>query len=91
MSEEVARITIQLAPPRGSFPGKVAQGHFKVIDGTAFLTYSDGTPIDRYRLTRKIPPGADARTVAGNLLRERYSGSSSDFNLPLHYPRMGKI
>ena len=86
---EVTKITITLARPRPpSFPGKIAEGHFTVEGDTVLLTDKDGTAVDRYRLKQKLTPGADARAVACNLLRSRYSGSESAFNRVIAYPKI---
>jgi hypothetical protein len=86
---EITRIMITLAPPKGSFPGKVAEGHYKVEGETVLLTDKAGTPVDRYRLTQKIKPGQDPKGIACSLLRSRYSGASDSFNRKLTYPRTG--
>lgn len=85
MGEEIKRIMIQLAGPSLNYAGKVAEGYFKVVDDTVFLTDKYGNPVDRYRLTQKLEPGGNARAVACNMLRSRYA-NSTDFNRALQYP-----
>jgi hypothetical protein len=86
---DIHKITIELARPRGSFPGKIATGYYAVADGTVTLFEENGVPVDKYKLSRKLPPGGDAKAVACNLLRSRYSGQSSNFNRQLSYPKVG--
>jgi hypothetical protein len=83
---DIKKITIELARPRDSFPGKIATGHYTVNEGTVTLVEENGVPVDKYKLSRKLGPGEDARGAACNLLRSRHSGSSVDFNRPLVYP-----
>lgn len=84
---DIHKITIELARPRGNFPGKIATGYYALADDTVTLVEENGVPVDIYKLKRKLPPGADARAVACRLLRERYSGSSESFNRTLVYPK----
>lgn len=86
----IQKTTIELARPRGNFPGKVATSYYTANDGTVTLVEENGVPVDKYKLSRKLKPGEDARAVACALTRQRYSkGSSGDFNGPLHYPKIG--
>jgi hypothetical protein len=56
------------------------------------LVEENGVSVDKYKLTRKLQPGEDARAVACALIRRRYSkGGAGDFNRPLQYPRLGRI
>jgi hypothetical protein len=88
---DINKITVQLAKPRGSFPGKIAEGYYVVNEDTVTLAESNGVSIDSYKLSRKLGPGEDARGAACNLLRSRYSGRSGDFNRTLVYPPLGRI
>jgi hypothetical protein len=89
---DIHKITITLARPRGSFPGKVATGYYTVNEGTVTLVDENGVPVDRYKFSRKIAPNSDAKLTAYALVRQRNSrAGSDDFNRPLVYPRMGKI
>ena len=87
---EVKKICITLAEPKPpSFHGKIAEGHYKVEDGTVLLTDKAGYAVDRYRLTRKLKVCEDAQGVACALLRQRYSASSGgSFNRTLVYPKL---
>jgi hypothetical protein len=37
---------------------------------------------------RKLKPGENVKAVAGVLTRRRLAKKSTDFNRPLHYPRV---
>ena len=78
---DIQKVRVELARPRGNFRGKVAEGWYTVHEGTVTLVEENGVPVDRYKLTMKLPPGGDARGAACRLLRSRYSTSSGDFNL----------
>jgi hypothetical protein len=86
---DIHKITIQLQRPRGNYEGRTETGYYVVNDGTVTLVEENGVPVDRYKLTRKLEPGADARATACALLRQRYSkGGSGDFNRKLIYPKV---
>jgi hypothetical protein len=86
---DIQKVTIQLARPRGQFEGRVESSHYTVTDDTVVLVEPNGVPVDKYKLTRKLKPGEDARAVACALTRQRFSkGGSGDFNRKLIYPPM---
>jgi hypothetical protein len=91
LMSEVKPVSITLAKPNPptNFPGKIAESYYKVEDDTVFLCDKHGNPVDRYRLSKKLGPGADARIIACALLRQRYSAQSSNsFNRTLVYPKV---
>ena len=84
------KVTIQLDRPRGSFEGRVESSFYTVADNTVTLVLENGIPVDKFKLSRKLKPGEDARAVACALTRQRYSkGGSGDFNRKLIYPKVG--
>jgi hypothetical protein len=86
---DIKSVTITVARPRGSFPGKVETGWYTVNDGIVMLVHENGVPVDRYKFTRKLTPGADPKLIACSMLRDRYSGGKSgDFNRKLVYPKL---
>jgi hypothetical protein len=86
---DIHKVQIQLDRPRGNYEGRVESGWYTVNDGTVTLVEENGVPVDRYKLTRKLGPGADAKATACALLRQRYSrGGSGDFNRKLIYPKI---
>jgi hypothetical protein len=86
---DIGKVTIQLARPRGTFEGRVESSFYTVNDGMVVLVEENGVPVDKYKLSRKLKPGEDARAVACALTRQRYSkGGSDDFNRKLIYPRV---
>ncbi len=86
---DIHKVTIELARPRGQFPGRVETGYYIVHDGTVTLVEENGVPVDKYKLSRKLAPGGDARAIACALTRQRYGKSNGDFNRPLRYPKIG--
>jgi hypothetical protein len=89
MRDDIQRITIELQRPRDSFPGRVAIGHYVVVEGSVVLTDEKGRPIGD--ANRPILKGEDARLIACAMLRQR-SGRNrgSSFNRPISYPRSWK-
>jgi len=86
---DIQKVTVTLARPRGNFEGRIGSSHYTVNDGTVMLAEENGVPVDRYKLTRKLKPGEDARTVACALTRQRYSGGGNgDFDRKLVYPKV---
>jgi hypothetical protein len=83
----MSALTIELAKPRGSFPGRVEIGHYCIADGAVVLTDENGKPIGAEK--RHLNPGDDARLVACRLLRgrKRSEGRSAEFAAPIRYPR----
>jgi hypothetical protein len=87
---DIQKVTIQLDRPRGTFEGRVEASFYTVTDGSVVLVEENGVAVDRFKLTRKLKPGEDARAVACALTRQRYSkGGSGDFNRKLVYPKVG--
>lgn len=84
----IHKATIELVRPRGQFPGKVATNYYVVADDSVMLVEENGVPVDKYKLSRKLKPGEDARAVACALIRRRYTKGSGDFNRPLSYPKI---
>jgi hypothetical protein len=75
MSDEVKKITIQLRAPRGRDAGKIAVGHYCVVEGYVVMTDENGKPTgDGTRLLNK---DGDARLIACAMLRSsrRYGNS----------------
>jgi hypothetical protein len=86
----IDKVTIQLQRPRGNFEGRVGSSHYTVNDDTVTLVLENGIPVDKFKLSRKLKPGEDARAVACALTRQRYSnGGGGDFNRKLVYPKTG--
>jgi hypothetical protein len=83
---DVHRIVIQLKPPRGTFPGKVAIGYYCIADNAVVITDENGKPAGT---KRQLSPGDDARLIACRLLRQRQTAASgSGFNDPIRYPKL---
>jgi hypothetical protein len=89
MSDGVERITIQLRPPKGNFPGKIAIGYYVVNpDNDVVLCDESGKPIDGMK-EHLEPGGLDARLIASRMLRRRQSASGpSGFSDRLAYPKL---
>jgi len=88
MTDEVKKVTIQIKPPRGTFPGRVEIGYYCVVENSVVLTDADGRPINSEK--HQIGPGQDAHLLACRLVRRRGS-SPHGFSDPIHYPKTGRI
>jgi hypothetical protein len=101
---EIKSVTITLRRPLGPGDcGLCEIGFFTHVDGVVSLTDESGVPLRRGSTvtarntkgkdtpTWAAPAGNDPRAVAGRLLHQRFSSekSGSDFNRPLHYPKLG--
>jgi hypothetical protein len=93
---EVRKVTIQIAPPKGKFPGAVTYGFYTVVDGVVTMTDKDGNPagLETGRsFSHKLKAGEDAHLWACKMtcdLRKEFKGSNSapdGFSGPIHYPR----
>jgi hypothetical protein len=89
MSDEVKKITIQVKPPKGQFPGEVVIGHYCVVEGSVVLTDETGKPIAG-AAKHQLGPGEDARLRACLMVRNNRRGRASvgGFNRPIHYPKL---
>ena len=84
MTDEVKRVVIQTRAPRGSDPGRVAEG-FYVVDNAVVMTDQDGKPVgEKYHLG----PKDDPRLIACMLTRRRRrtAGPVNNFDGPIRYP-----
>jgi hypothetical protein len=89
MTEDIHKVTVEIARPRGSFPGRIETSYYTVANNTVTLVEENGVPVDKFKLTRKLVPNEDAAAVACVLTRRRYSkGGAGDFNRPLVYPKL---
>jgi hypothetical protein len=70
---DVHKITMQVWAPRGTFPGKVIEGWYCVVDNAVVFTDAEGKPIDSEK--HHLAPGQDARWLACRLVRERRSSA----------------
>jgi hypothetical protein len=87
MSDEVHKVTVQVRPPKGTFPGEVAIGYYVVFENNVILTDGAGKPIagvTKHYLTAD----QDARGIACQMVRDRRKGRASvaGFNRPISYP-----
>ena len=87
---DVQKITIEVAKPRGSFAGRVEIGYYCVADGAVVLTDENGKPIGDAK--RHLNPGDDARLIACAMLRANWRSrrSVSGFGAPISYPKSWK-
>jgi hypothetical protein len=82
---QVHKVTVQIRPPKGTFPGEVAVGYYVVFENCVIMTDEDGKPISGVA-KHHLGPGEDARLVACRLVRNNRKGSTG-FNRPLQYPK----
>jgi hypothetical protein len=83
MNDDVHKITIEMARPRGTFPGRVETGYYCVADGFVILTDEQGRPVgDKQRVG-----DGDPRLIACMMLRQRkrLQSAFSDFSAPISY------
>jgi len=76
---DIKSVTITVARLQGSFPGKV------VNDGIVMLVHENGVPVDRYKFTRRLTPGADPKCVqhvAGQIFGRQVGRFQSQAGLP---------
>ena len=71
---DVHKVIIQIRPPKGKFPGEVAEGWYCVVDNAVVLTDPAGKPLSGEK--RHLNPGDDARLIACRMVRGRRRGST---------------
>jgi len=89
MSDDVHKIVIQTARPRGTFAGRVMEGYYCVADNYVVLCDESGKPTGDGK--RTLNPGGDARLIACALLRSsrRYGNSRPQgFNDRILYQKL---
>jgi hypothetical protein len=82
---DIKSVTITVARPQGSFPGKVETGWYTVNDGIVMLVHENGVPVDRYKFTRRLTPGANPKCVqhvAGQIFGRQVGRFQSQAGLP---------
>jgi hypothetical protein len=93
---EINKITVQVGRPRGSFPGQVTYGYYKIENNTVIMTDKDGNPAGLETgksWSRRLKPGDSAHVIAVNLtkdLRNEFKGGTqtvSGFSGPLDYSK----
>jgi hypothetical protein len=100
MSKKVQFVTIQIRPPKGEFPGQVAEGAYIVKDGLVILTDRDGNPArdgDGKFYKRKLADGENPKVIAGRLTRELRTALRgknapvNGFDGPIRYPKISVV
>ena len=88
MSEPVHKVTIQTRAPRGTDPGRVAEGFYVVVDNAVVMTNQDGKPLDDSK--HYLGPKDDPRLIACMLTRRRgrTAGPVNGFDGPIRYPKI---
>jgi hypothetical protein len=88
MTDEVHKLTLEVARPRGDFPGRVVIGYYCVSDGHVVLTDENGKPTGDDK--RYLNPGGDAKVIACSMLRKsrRNGASVRGFNDRIFYPKL---
>jgi hypothetical protein len=87
-------VFIQIRAPRGTDPGKVLEGNYKVIGDTVVLVNKAGKPLvseDDERFSRNLAPGESPKQAAAQMLRRHYNTTQTgprDFNRRLSYPKV---
>jgi hypothetical protein len=70
---EVVKVTVQIKPPKGEFPGQVVYGYYTLQDGVVTLTDPAGKPAGDEtgrKYSHKLRPEEDSRAVACRLTKE---------------------
>jgi hypothetical protein len=92
---EVHRIIVQVAAPRGNFPGQTTEGYYTVVDSVLTMTDTSGIPIRTPGgdyCTHRLGPDENPRRMANVLtkeIRRSIRGGKGNFNDPL--PSMESI
>ena len=88
MSEPLHKVTIQTRAPRGTDPGRVAEGFYVVVDNAVVMTDQDGKPLDDSKY--HLGPKDDPRLIACVLTRRRSrtAGPVNGFDAPIRYPKL---
>ena len=84
-------VFIQIRAPKGIDPGKVLEGHYKVIGDVVTVVDKNGKPLasDDNKYSRKLAAGDNAKQIAAQLLRQHYNATRNgprDFNRAISYP-----
>ena len=84
-------VFIQIRNPRGIDPGKVLEGHYKIIGETVTLVDKNGKPLasEDNKYSRKLSESDNPKQVASQLMRQHYNATRSgprDFNRAISYP-----
>ena len=86
-------VFIETRRPRGTDPGKVLEGHCKVIGDVVTLVDRSGNALasggEKY--SRKLSEGDNAKQVAAQLLRQHYNTTRTGprgFNDRIHHPKI---
>lgn len=89
MSDDVHQITVQIRPPKGTFPGEVAIGYYVINpDGYVVLTDENGKPVGDAK-QHLDGPSVEARPIACRMLRRQNARSSvTGFNDRISYPKL---
>jgi hypothetical protein len=78
------KLILQTRRPREGDPGAVEYGYWIVEGDSVWLVDENGTKTGE----RRALNGSDPKALAINLLRSKIGKRKSDFNRPLHYPKM---
>jgi hypothetical protein len=86
-------VFIQIRAPKGFDPGKVQEGHYKVIGDTVLLVDRSGKALasDDQKYSRKLTAADNPKQVAAQLLRQHYNATRTSprgFNDKLNYPKI---
>jgi hypothetical protein len=76
------RITVRLSSEND--PDEIAIGHFVVQDGVLTLTDANGKPLEGVKQEISAE-GANPKSIAGRLTRQRWSETRGGFNRKLAY------
>jgi hypothetical protein len=93
----IKRVTIQLKPPSGSFPGRTTEGRYIVNNGVMALVDLEGklvTDAEGNTYQHTLRPTDHARSIAGALTRQfhgKLKGDKQSWSGPLEYFNAGKI
>jgi hypothetical protein len=86
-------VVVQTSSPRGSFPGRVQEGHYTVDNDVVTLTAQDGSAIydsEGRKITGRVGEGQTAKRIAARLLRATLDGrGSNNFSQPIRYEKLG--
>ena len=93
----IRRVTVQLDPPKGDFPGRVTEGYYVIDDGVLVMTHNDGKPVDSVEFRHILEPSDNPTAIAMMMTRKvrRYLKGQSEvqekFARKIEYPKMGAV
>ncbi len=86
---EIHKLIIQVTRPGKTYQyGRVEEGYW-LEDDQDFVWLCTESGVKKPDHKRKVPPGADPKTIACLLLKQSVGKKQNDFNRKIIYPQVG--